>query len=195
MTPLKRLTHELSKLPGIGEKTALRLVLYILRQPAQYARSLASALLEVVDRIRFCSVCFHLTDHDPCQYCSDPARDRGLLCVMEESSDLLAIEKTGGYRGVYHVLQGALSPLDGIGPDKLRIQELLARLKDDTVREIILAMNHNVTGDATALYLSKLIKPLGLKITKLAVGIPVGGDIQYIDQMTLSRALNSRIDY
>lgn len=195
MSPLDRLTHELSKLPGVGQKTALRLALYILRQPPQYARSLSQALVEVVEKVHFCSQCFHFTDRDPCSICSDPSRDPQVICVVEDSSDLMAIERTHGYRGVYHVLQGSLSPLDGIGPSQLRVQELLQRLKDNEVREIILATNPNVSGDATALYLSKLIKPLNIQVTKLAAGIPVGGNIEYIDQITLGRALEARREY
>lgn len=195
MTPLDRLTHELSKLPGIGGKTALRLVLYILRQPPQFARSLAESLLEVTEKVGFCSKCFHLSDKEPCSICSDTKRDSHLICTVEESSDLMAIERTGGYRGLYHVLQGALSPLDGIGPDNLRIKELLDRVKDEEIKEVIMATNPNVTGDATALYMSKLLKPTGVRITKLASGIPVGSDIEYVDQMTLARALESRRDY
>ena len=195
MTPLDRLTHELSKLPGIGQKTALRLALYILRQPADYARALSASLTDVVEKIRFCSCCFHLTDADPCRICADFRRNRQVLCVIEESSDLMAIERTHEFRGVYHVLQGALSPLDGIGPENLRIRELLDRLRGDEIREVILATNPNVTGDATALYISKMVKPLKVRVTRLAAGIPVGGNIEYIDQMTLTRALESRTEY
>src|SRR3989338_6853360 len=188
MTSLDLLTHELSKLPGVGNKTALRLALFITRQPAQYALNLAKALTEVTSKIRFCSVCFHLTDQELCSICTNPMLDHKILCVVEESSDLMALEKTKIYRGRYHVLQGALSPLDGIGPDNLRVKELIQRLRSESVEEIILATSPNVTGDATALYVSKLIKPLGLRMTKLASGLPVGGDIQYADPVTLSRA-------
>src|SRR3990167_747581 len=150
MTPLARLPHELSKLPGIGQKTALRLALYILRQPADYARALSASLVDVVEKIRFCSRCFHLTDCDPCRICADSRRNQRVVCVIEESSDLLAIERTHEFRGVYHVLQGALSPLDGIGPENLRIRELIDRLRQEEILEVILATNPNVTGDATA---------------------------------------------
>ncbi len=195
MSPLDRLTHELAKLPGIGQRTAFRLAMYILRQEGEYARSLSHALLEVAERVSFCSRCFHFTHEDPCSICTDGRREPHLLCVVEDSSDLMAIERTHGYRGYYHVLQGALSPLDGVGPEQLRVRELLARLHQDQIREVILATNPNVTGDATALYLSKTIKPLGIKVTRLAAGIPVGGTIEYIDQMTLSKAMESRRDY
>lgn len=195
MTPLDRLTHELSKLPGIGQKTALRMALFIMRQEGGYARSLSQALLEVAEKIHFCSRCFHFTHQDPCSLCVDPRRDNHLLCVVEESSDLMALERTQGYRGVYHVLQGALSPLDGIGPDQLRIRELLERIRTGGISEIILATNPNVTGDATALYISRLMKPMGIMLTKLAAGIPVGSQIEYVDQLTLSRALEARRAY
>lgn len=193
MSAVNRLTHELSKLPGIGQKTALRLVLHILKQPGTYARALAASLMEVAEKVRFCTQCFHLTDVNPCTICVDPKRKKDLLCVVEESSDLMAIERAGGYRGLYHVLQGCLSPLDGIGPEQLRVQELVARLH--SVHEVILATNLSVTGDATALYLAKLIKPAGLRVTKLASGLPVGSEIEYVDHVTLARALESRIEY
>ncbi|MBI2340737.1 MAG: recombination protein RecR [Deltaproteobacteria bacterium] len=195
LTPLDRLIHELSRLPGIGQKTALRLALHILRQPADYAQALAESLTDVAEKIRFCSRCFHLTEADPCVLCADLRRNQQIVCVVEESSDLLAIERTREFRGVYHVLQGALSPLDGIGPENLKIGELLRRLRTEEIRELILATNPNVTGDATALYISKMVKPLNIRVTKLAAGIPVGGNIEYIDQMTLARALESRMEY
>lgn len=195
MNPLDRLTAELSKLPGIGGRTALRLALHILRQPAQYAQDLAAALVELAHKMRFCSRCFALTEPDPCVICADSRRDRHLLCVVEDSTDLMALERSAGYRGLYHVLGGALSPLDGIGPEKLRIFELAERLKKEETSEVILATNHDVTGEATALYISKLIKPTGVRLTKLAQGLPAGSDIEYLDQMTLSRALSSRVEY
>lgn len=195
MSPLDRLTHELSKLPGIGQKTALRLALHILRQPSEYVHALSESLVEAVEKIRFCSSCFHLTECDPCPICTDARRNRQMVCVIEESSDLLAIERTREFRGIYHVLQGALSPLDGVGPENLRIRELLDRLRANEIREVILATNPDVTGDATALYISKIIKPLEIKVTRLAAGIPVGGNIEYIDHLTLARALESRREY
>ncbi|MDO8518554.1 MAG: recombination mediator RecR [Deltaproteobacteria bacterium] len=195
MSPFERLTQELSKLPGIGGKTALRLSLHILRQPASYAQGLSQALVDAATRMRFCSRCFFLTEADPCLLCADERRDRRMICVVEDSSDLLALERSRGYRGLYHVLQGALSPLDGIGPENLRITELLSRVKEAVPSEIILATNHDVSGEATALYISKLLKPLGIKLTKLASGIPAGSDVEYLDSATLSRALQSRVEY
>ena len=195
MTPLDRLTFELAKLPGIGERTALRLALHILRQPTSYAQSLAKSLVDVVEKIHFCSRCYHLTENNPCHFCQDGRRDQSLICVVQESSDLLAVERTRGFRGVYHVLQGALSPLDGINPEDLRIGELVERVKTTSVREVILATNPDVTGDATALYVAQMLKNLGLRVTKLAAGIPVGGHIEYVDAHTLSRALEARIEY
>lgn len=195
MRPFDKLIHELAKLPGIGQKTALRLALHILDQPSTYAQSLAQSLLDVTDKIRFCSACFHLTDHDPCTICADPRRDKSVICVVEDTSDLLSLERSGSFRGQYHVLHGALSPLDGIGPEHLRIRELLERIRSEEVLEVILATNATVTGEATALYLSRLIKPLQMKVTKLASGIPVGGDIEYADSATLSRAIQLRVDY
>lgn len=195
MTPLDRLTKELAKLPGIGEKTALRLALYIVRQPSKYAHDLSQALMGALDKLRLCSQCLHLSDLDPCAICQDPKRDEAILCVVEESSDLMALERTRGFKGRYHVLHGVLSPLDGVGPEKLKIRELIGRLQSNQVSEVILATNPNVQGDATALYLAKIIQPIGLKVTKLAAGMPVGSDIEYIDSMTLSRALASRVNY
>jgi recombination protein RecR len=180
-------------LPGIGRRSALRLALHIVKQPAAYAHALSGALLDVVQKMRFCSQCFHLTSSTPCSICQDDARDASVICVVEESSDLMAIERTHSFRGVYHVLQGSLSPLDGIGPESLRIQELVGRIQAQSVQELILALNPNVTGEATSLYLSRLIKPLNIKVTKLAAGIPVGSDIEYVDQMTLSRAIEARM--
>ncbi|MBX7149404.1 recombination mediator RecR [bacterium] len=194
LTPIERLTQELAKLPGIGHKTALRLVLHILRQPSHYAQSLSQALADVSAKVRFCEECFHFTDEPLCPICRDKKRDHHLLCVVEDSSDLMAVERTHSFKGVYHVLHGSLSPIDGIGPNELRIQELMARLQKQEVHEIILATNPNISGDATALYISKLLKPMGLKMTRLANGIPVGGHIEYIDQMTLSRAFESRVE-
>ena len=195
MSPFDRLTQELSKLPGIGGKTALRLALHILRQPASYAQNLSVALTEAATRMRFCSKCFFLTEADPCLFCTDDRRDRRIICVVEDSSDLLALERSRGYRGLYHVLQGALSPLDGIGPESLRISELVGRVKEGAPTEVILATNHDVSGEATALYISKLLKPLTIRLTKLASGIPAGSDVEYVDSATLSRAILSRVEY
>lgn len=193
-TSMQRAVDELSKLPGIGKKSAQRLVFYLLKIPREEVIALAKSLVEVKDKASYCSVCFTITETNPCAICTDERRDRTTICVVEEANDVIALEKTGEYRGLYHVLGGALSPLDGIGPDDLKIKELLARLTGD-VKEVILANNPNVEGEATALYLSKLIKPLGIKITRIARGIPVGTDLEYADEITLMRALEGRISY
>ncbi len=192
MTPIDRLVHELAKLPGIGERTATRLAFFILRQPGEYARSLSQAVADVKERVRLCSECMDLTEADPCATCRDPRREKDVICVVEEPSDVLAVERTHAFRGRYHILHGSLSPLDGIGPDDLKIAELLRRLEGGGVREVIVATNANVEGEATALYLSRLIKPTGIKLTRLASGIPVGGNLEYIDSSTLSRAFEER---
>ncbi len=190
--PVARLIEALERLPGIGPKTAQRLAFFLLKRPADEVRELAESLLAVKERIVYCRSCFNVTDEDPCRICADPARDERVLCVVEEPNDLLAMERTGEYRGRYHVLLGALSPLDGIGPDDLKVRELLTRLEAGTIREVILATNPNVEGEATALYLAKLLRPLGVKITRIARGLPVGGDLEYADQVTLSKALEGR---
>ena len=189
---VRRLIEALQRLPGIGPKTAQRLTFYLLKQPVEQVRDLAEALVEFKARVLHCARCFNVTDEDPCRVCADTARDGGLLCVVEEPNDLMAMERTGEYRGRYHVLLGALSPLDGIGPDELKVRELLARLEADQVREVILATNPNVEGDATAIYLAKLLRPLGLRVTRIARGLPVGGDLEYADEVTLARALEGR---
>jgi len=185
----------LVKFPGVGEKSATRLAFYILRSSSDYARSLSSAILEVKEKIRLCSSCQSLTEVDPCSICSDPKRDGETICVVEEPSDLLAIEKTGAFKGLYHVLHGVLSPLDGVGSEDLKIGDLIKRLGGDTVSEIIVATNPNVEGEATALYLAKMVKPLGIKLTRIASGVPVGSDLEYIDQYTLSRAIEARREF
>jgi recombination protein RecR len=190
--PLNRLVVELAKLPGIGEKTAQRLAFHILRSPAQYAQDLSTAIAEVVKKVRLCQRCFALTEAELCQMCQDPRRDVRILCVVENVADLLAIEKTREFRGRYHVLHGVLSPLDGTGPDQLRIRELLNRLRDGGTEEVIVATNPDVEGEATALYLTRLLKPMGLKVTRIAQGLPIGSDLEFADQATLSRALASR---
>ena len=190
--PVSRLIEALQQLPGIGPKTAQRLTFFLLKRPADEVRELSSALTAVKDSIIYCSTCFNVTDIDPCRLCADPARDDKTLCVVEEPNDLLAMERTGEYRGRYHVLLGALSPLDGIGPDDLKVRELLLRLKAGAVLEVILATNPNVEGEATALYLAKLLRPLGVRLTRIARGLPVGGDLEYADQVTLSKALEGR---
>ncbi len=190
--PIERLINELARLPGIGRKTAARLAYYILRVPRGEAQDLARAIIDVKERIQLCSVCFNLTDRDPCRICSDSRRDNEVICVVEEPNDLMAIEGTGDFNGKYHVLHGALSPLDGIGPEDIKSKELLERLGAGEVREVIMATNPNVEGGATALYLTKLIKPLGVKVTRIAYGIPMGGDIEYTDGATLVKALEGR---
>ncbi|HEX4462721.1 MAG TPA: recombination mediator RecR [Polyangia bacterium] len=190
--PIGRLIRELAKLPGIGEKTASRLAFHVLRAPAEYARDLAHALVEVKEKIRLCSTCMNLTEHDPCSLCSDVRRDAGLVAVVATPPDLYAIERTGGFRGRYHVLHGVLSPLEGIGPDDLRIKELLARVAANELRELIVATSPNVEGEATALYLAKVLRPLGVKVTRIASGLAVGGELEYADGVTIARALEAR---
>jgi recombination protein RecR len=190
--PVARLIDALQRLPGIGPKTAQRLTFFLLKRPVEEVRELSEALVAVKDRIVSCQVCFNVTDQDPCRICADPARDAGLLCVVEEPNDLLAMERTGEYRGQYHVLLGALSPLDGIGPEDLKIREFLARLERGGISEVILATNPNVEGEATALFLARLVRPLGVRVTRIARGLPVGGDLEYADQVTLSKALEGR---
>jgi recombination protein RecR len=190
--PVARLIEALQRLPGIGPKTAQRLTFFLLKRPVDEVRELSAALVAVKERIVACRGCFNVTDEDPCRICSDPRRDDRVLCVVEEPNDLLAMERTGEFRGRYHVLLGALSPLDGIGPDDIKVRELLARLDAGGVAEVILATNPNVEGEATALYLAKLLRPLGLRVTRIARGLPVGGDLEYADQVTLSKALEGR---
>jgi recombination protein RecR len=193
MTPsMTRLVQELMRLPGIGEKTAGRLAFHVLRADRAHAEALAQALLAVKDETRLCSVCFALTEADPCPICDDPTRAADAICVVEEPADLIAVERAREFRGRYHVLHGTLAPLDGVGPEDLKIQPLLVRLRGGAVREVILATNPTAEGEATALYLAKLIKPLGLRVTRIAHGIPVGGDLEYADVMTLGRALEGR---
>lgn len=192
--PVEELIAELKKLPGVGSKSAQRLAFHIVRASSSEARGLAESILNVTDSIRYCSVCYNITDVDPCFYCTDPVRDRGLICVLEEPHNVVAVEKTREYRGLYHVLLGVLSPLNGIGPDQLKIKALLERLKDGQVEEVIVATNPSVEGEATALYLSKLIKPLQVRVTRIAMGVPVGGDLDYADEITMARALEGRRD-
>lgn len=190
--PVARLVDEFARLPGIGPKTAQRLAFYILNAPPGVARGLASALTEARESTRRCPVCSNLTDREPCAICADPRREPGLLCVVEQPRDVLAMEKARGFKGFYHVLHGAISPMNGVGPDELTVRELLKRLGDGQVREVILATNPNVEGDATALYLAKLIKPAGVKVTRLAHGLPVGASLEYADEITLSKSLEGR---
>ncbi len=190
--PIARLVKELAKLPGIGEKTAQRLAFHILEAGADYASALAAAVTGVVRDVRCCSTCQTLTDQDPCGICRDERRDGKVICVVEGVPDLVAIERTHEFRGRYHVLHGALSPLDGVGPSDLKIRELLLRLEKQPAEEVIVATNPDVEGEATALYLVKLLKPLGVKVTRIAQGVPMGGDLEYADQVTLARALAGR---
>ena len=190
--PLQRLISQLSKLPGIGEKTAARLALYLFRAPRELAESLAASILEVRQHIGLCSRCFNLTDEDPCQICRDSSRDANTLCVVEEVGDLLALENAGAFRGRYHVLQGVLAPLDGIGPENLRIRELLARLDHEPIQEVILALNPSAEGEATATYIAGLLRKRGTHVSQIAQGVPMGGDLKYIDAVTLKRALEGR---
>ena len=219
--PISRLIRELSRLPGIGQKTATRLAFFILRSPPQQARELAQALIEVKDKIRLCSICMNLTEEDPCAICRDKNRDPHVVCVVAQPPDLLAIERTSSFRGLYHVLHGVLSPLDGIGPDDLRLRELLARMsgrgcetdpaldeeKDpaqcegsaaahfiEPIREVIVATSPNVEGEATAMYVARMLKPLGVRVTRIASGLPIGGDLEYADGVTIARALEVRRD-
>jgi recombination protein RecR len=194
MDPIARLVEALTKLPGIGEKSASRLAFHILGSSEEYTRGLAQAILDVKENIRLCSVCLNITDQETCRLCQDPNRSDEIICVVEEPNDLYAIEKTGSFSGKYHVLHGVISPLDGIGPDEIHVKELLLRLKAGTVKEVLLATNPVVEGDATALYLKEQIKPLGIKVTRIARGIPVGGDLEYTDGATLTDAIRGRQD-
>ena len=189
---LELLIEELVKLPSVGQKSAMRLALHLLRVPKEDALRLAEAIRAVRERVGFCGTCGNFSEDDPCALCRDPQRDGAVLCVVEQPGDVLALERTASFRGRYHVLGGALSPLEGTSPDQLRIRELLERLRPGEVREIILATNPNVNGEATALYLSKLLAPLGVKVTRIARGVPMGSDLEYSDQVTLARALEGR---
>jgi len=192
--PIQRLVQRFATLPGIGEKTATRLALHIVGAPQAQVRELARALEEVIDKIRLCSVCMQLTERDPCSMCGDARRDRRTICVVSLPSDVMAIERAGRYRGDYHVLHGLLSPLEGVGPEDLRVEELLARLREVEVDEVILATAANVEGEATAMYLARLIKPQGVKVTRIASGLPAGGELEYADQATIARALDGRAE-
>ena len=190
--PVSRLIEEFHKLPGIGPKTAQRLTYFLIRMPEEEARSLAEAILAVKDKVVLCSTCQNITDSDPCIVCRGEGRDRTKICVVEEPLDILPLERTREYNGLYHVLHGVISPMDGIGPDDLKIKELLARLQDGVVTEVVLATNPNLEGEATAMYLQRLIGPLGIKLTRLARGLPFGADLEYADEVTLTRALQER---
>jgi len=189
---IAKLVGELNKLPGIGPKTAQRLAFHILNGPLEEAERLARAILDARKNIKYCSICSNLTDSDPCRICSNPNRDKSIICVVEDPRDVVAIERTREFRGLYHVLRGVISPMDGIGPDDLTINVLLDRLQDDEVKELIIATNPSIEGEATAMYISRLAKPLGVKVTRIAHGIPVGGDLEYADEITLARAFEGR---
>jgi recombination protein RecR len=192
--PIQDLIDELARLPGIGPKSAQRLAFYVVKAPPQDARRLAEAIVAAKERVRFCRECFGVAEGDLCRICRDPGRDTSVICVVEESKDQAVIEKAGVVKGRYHVLGGAISPLEGIGPDDLRVQELLDRVGKDGVQEVILATNPNLEGNATAMYVAGLLKPLGIRVTRLASGLPVGGDLEYADEVTLGQALEGRRD-
>jgi recombination protein RecR len=189
---IENLITQLTKLPGIGRKSAQRLAFFILTMSPDDAKGIASAIIDVKDKARFCSTCFNITDTDPCNICSDPSRDKGRICVVEEPSNILAIERTKSFDGIYHVLLGALSPLDGITPDKLKINDLAHRIQSDSVKEVILATNPNTKGEMTAQYITEIIKPFNVRITRIAYGLPIGSDIEFADEVTLSKALEGR---
>ena len=193
--PVASLIQEFHKLPGIGSKSAQRLTYYLVRMPQEEAKALAEAILAVKDRIIFCSQCQNLTEADPCSICTDSNRDRTTICVLEEPLDVLALERTRCYQGLYHVLHGAISPINGIGAEELKVRELLDRLRDGTVQELVLATNPNLEGEATAMYIQRLVSPLVSRVTRLARGLPVGGDLEYADQMTLTRAFQGRQEF
>ena len=190
--PIRRLIRELNRFPGIGEKTATRLAQFILKSPEENAKRLAESILEVKKKIRFCSVCFNLTEDALCEICSDPARENGIICVVENPDSLIAIEESGSYSGTYHVLHGVLSPADGIGPGSLRLKELMERISGNTVKEVLLATNPSVQGESTALLIMKLLRDKDIRVTRIGLGIPVGGDLKYVDKMTMAKAIEFR---
>lgn len=192
--PVSRLIDEFHKLPGIGPKSAQRLTYHMLRIPPEEALALAQAIIELKERTVLCSICQNVTETDPCGICGDDGRDRSLICVVEEPLDILAVERTRGFHGLYHVLHGVISPMDGVGPDDLKVKELLERVRGGSVREIIMATNPNLEGEATSMYISRLMTPMGLRVTRLARGLPMGSDLEYADDVTLSRALENRQD-
>ena len=191
---IEKLIEAFQKLPSIGEKSAVRLAFYILNSSDEETNQFIKSIQDAKKNLKFCSKCFNISDTDPCPICSDKTRDQSKICVVEDVKDVVAMEKTHEYKGLYHVLHGSISPMDGVGPDDIKIKELLARLMDGTVKEVILATNPRVEGEATSMYIAKLIKPMGIRVTRIAHGIPVGGDIEYTDEFTLGRALEGRID-
>lgn len=192
IAPLTKLVEQFRRLPGIGPKSATRLAYHVLAMDKEQAANLASAIIEAKDKIGYCEICFNLTDCNPCRLCQSEERDDGIICVVEEPRDVAAMERTREFRGRYHVLHGSLSPLDGVGPEELRLKELLLRLRDGKVQEVIMATNPDVEGEATAMYTARLLKPLGIKVTRIGHGLPMGGDLEYADEVTLSKALENR---
>ena len=192
--PLAKLIEHFRALPGIGTKTAVRLAYHVLDMDAAKAKALAGAILEAKEKIGLCSVCCNLSDRDPCAICSSAKRDQSTICVVEQPQDVAAVERMHDFHGVYHVLHGALSPLEGVGPENLRVKELLARLRDGSVSEVIMATNPNVEGEATAMYIARLLKPMGVRVTRIAHGLPVGGDLEYADEVTLAKAMENRVE-
>ncbi|MFD3270881.1 recombination mediator RecR [Paenibacillus dendritiformis] len=190
--PIAKLIEAFSRLPGIGPKTAARLAFHVIRMPEDDVIDFAKALVNVKRNLQYCSVCCNITDSDPCRICQDKTRDPSVICVVQETKDLVAMERTKEFQGYYHVLQGAISPMEGIGPEDIRLAELLQRLSDERVKELILATNPNIEGEATAMYISRLVKPFGIRVTRIAHGLPVGGDLEYADEVTLSKALEGR---
>ncbi len=192
IAPLAKLIEHFRALPGIGAKTAVRLAYHVLDMEAGEAKALAGAIIEAKEKIGFCNTCFNLSDRNPCAICASAERDHSVICVVEQPQDVAAMERMRDFKGVYHVLHGALSPLEGVGPGDIRVKELLGRLADETVKEVIMATNPNVEGEATAMYIAKLLKPMGIKVTRIAHGLPVGGDLEYADEVTLSKAMENR---
>jgi recombination protein RecR len=190
--PLAKLVEQLQRLPGIGAKSAQRLAFHVLKTPREEVDRLTDAMRDVKDRVTYCSICSNITDVDPCYYCTDSGRDPRIICVVEEPENVTGVEKTRDFKGLYHVLMGALSPLHGVGPDDLKIKSLLTRVSAGTVEEVILATNPNVEGEATAIYLAKLLKPLGVRVTRIAMGVPVGSDLEYADEVTMHKAMEGR---
>ena len=192
--PVQDIIDELGRLPGVGPKSAQRIAFHILKLSTEDALRIATAIAVMKERVSFCTICFNISEGDACGICSDTRRETSVVCVVEEPRDIVAVEKTGEYRGRYHVLQGAISPIEGIGPDQLRVKELLARIEPEGIKEVILCTNPNIEGEATAMYLGRLLKPLGIRVTRIASGLPVGGDLEYADELTLGRALEGRRD-
>ena len=190
--PLARLIEQFQKLPGIGPKSAQRMAFHLLKMPLDEVRQFSTAIIDAKEKIKYCKKCFNMSSQDPCEICQDTGRDNNTICVISEAKDLIALEKTKEYKGSYHVLQGLISPLDGIGPEDLRVRELIERASSETIQEIILALNPSIEGEATSLYLSRLLKPMGIKVSRIAFGLPVGGDLEYADEVTLARALEGR---